>query len=204
MSNVKLSIGDAIKTGWEVYKEKWAFMLGALVIVMLVSGITDALIAQTSGMMFASLKVLGFLLQTLVGMGLVYITLAVYDKKDVKYADWFNPVDKYLNYLFVTILVTLAVVGGLILFIVPGIIVAVALMFAPYLVIDKGFGPVEAIKKSWGMSKGYRGQLFLFVLAIIAINIVGAIAAIIGLLVTIPVTTFATVHIYRTILKANA
>jgi uncharacterized membrane protein len=73
------------------------------------------------------------------------------------------------------------------------------LMFVPYIVIDRGLGPIEAMKESWRVTKGHKWQLFLLFLALIGLNILGAIALIVGLLVTIPITMLAAAHAYRTL-----
>ena len=69
--------------------------------------------------------------------------------------------------------------------------------FATYLVVDRGAGPIEAIKESWRITKGHKWQLFLLMLTLILLNIAGIIAFVIGVLVTIPVTWLAVTHAYR-------
>ena len=79
------------------------------------------------------------------------------------------------------------------------VILAMGLMFVPYLVIDRGLGPIEAMKESWRVTKGHKWQLFFLFLALIGLNILGAIALIIGLLVTVPISMLAAAHAYRTL-----
>jgi len=81
---------------------------------------------------------------------------------------------------------------------VPGIILALAFIFSSYLIVDKGKGPIEAMKESWRITKGHWWKLFLLVLAIIGLNILGFILLLVGLLVTIPVSMIALSHAYRT------
>ncbi len=197
------SIKESIKTGWEIFKERSWFIIGLFLIVMAASAATSIIIEQTSGMVYFVLNVVDFGLQTIIGMGLLFILLAVYDKKQIGYKDWLTPAASFWSYLAVIVLSAIAIIGGLILFIIPGIIASMGLMFAPYLVVEKGMGPIMAIKKSWEMSKGYRWQLFLFTLVLILLNIVGAMALVIGLIVTIPVSSFAAIHVYRQILQAQ-
>jgi len=103
----------------------------------------------------------------------------------------------FWRYVGTNILVLLAVLVGLVLLIVPGIIVSIALSFALYLVIDKGAGPINAFKQSLALTKGNRWKLFLLGLMLAGINILGFLALIIGLMVTIPVSFLASVHAYR-------
>jgi len=53
------------------------------------------------------------------------------------------------------ILYGLAVVGGLLLLVVPGLILALSLGMAPYLVITENLGPVDALKRSHNLVWGH-------------------------------------------------
>jgi uncharacterized membrane protein len=75
-------------------------------------------------------------------------------------------------------------------------------MFATYLVIDKNMAPMDALKESRRMTYGHKWNLFLFGLGLIGINILGFLALIIGLLVSLPVTMLAMAHAYRTLASA--
>jgi uncharacterized membrane protein len=195
-----IDIIGSIKKGWDVFKQRPWFMIGAIIITIAASFIAEAALRQFNGVGYTLVTLLNFAFQTLVGMGLTFVTLAVYDGKGVSYKDWFTPAPQFFKYLGVIILTMLAIMGGLILLIVPGIIAMIGLMFAPYLVIDKDMGTIEALKKSWEMSRGNRWSIFGLILALLVLNIIGMIALGVGLLVTIPVSSLAMVYVYRTLL----
>ena len=197
------SIKEALQTGWQTFKEKYWFLMGVTLIIMLVPFLTSTVAEQFQGALSAGISLVDFALQTFIGMGLTFIILAVYSKKDVGFKDWLTPAPLFLKYLAVSILSIIATIGGFILFILPGFILMAGLMFATYLVVDKQLGPVDAIKKSWSISKGYKLKLIGFILVILLINLLGIIALLVGLLVTIPVTLLATVHVYRILLKRS-
>ncbi len=197
------SIRESVKTGWSLFKERPWFIMGTVLIIIAASTVTAIAIEQFSGPMKIVANVADFAFQTLIGMGAVFIILAIYDKKEVGYSEWFTPAHLFFKYFAVTLLTSLAVIGGLILFIIPGIMAMVGLMFAQYLVIDKSMGPIDAIKKSWSMSKGHKWKLLIFIGAMVLLNIAGALPLLIGLLVTVPVSVLATIHVYRTLLKTN-
>jgi uncharacterized membrane protein len=81
------------------------------------------------------------------------------------------------------LLVGLTVLGGLILFIIPGIIFAVRLSLAPYFLIDQNLDPVAAYKASWNATKGNSGKIW----GIIGVNflMILPIITIIGILATV-------------------
>jgi uncharacterized membrane protein len=87
------------------------------------------------------------------------------------------------------------VIAGVALFIVPGIIIGIMLSFVTYVLVDednkfeiKSVSFWTAIKKSYFMTKGHKWRIFLLVLVLAGLNILGFIAFVVGLLVTVPVS----------------
>jgi hypothetical protein len=66
----------------------------------------------------------------------------------------------FLNMFLLNLLVGLVVIGGLILFIVPGIIFAIKLSLAPFYLVDQKMGVMDAFKASWNATKGNMGILW--------------------------------------------
>ncbi len=89
---------------------------------------------------------------------------------------------------------------GLILLIIPGIIWAIQFCFYDYLIVDRGFGPVDALKKSSEITKGVKLDLFVFGMLLGIINLLGFICLVVGLFVTIPTTMVAMAFVYRKLL----
>jgi len=58
------------------------------------------------------------------------------------------------------VLVSLAVMGGLILLVIPGIIFSLGFYFSTTIVAVEELGPVAAMKRSWRLTKGHRGDVF--------------------------------------------
>ena len=103
----------------------------------------------------------------------------------------------FLNFLAASVVVGLAIGAGFILLIVPGIIFALMFMFTTFIVVDREAGPIEAMKESKRITYGYKWPLLGFALVLALINLLGLLALVVGLLVSIPVTTLAFVHAYR-------
>jgi hypothetical protein len=61
--------------------------------------------------------------------------------------------------------------------------------FGPYLIIDRNFGPVEAIQESWDLTTGHFWGLFGVVLLLAVINFGGALLFGVGALFTVPLTS---------------
>jgi uncharacterized membrane protein len=106
----------------------------------------------------------------------------------ISLSDAFNASKKYIwNVFLASILVGLAVIGSLLLFIIPFFFVFPRLIFTSYLVIDKDMKPTEAFKASWSMSKGHLGKVY---------GIAGANIAMALLVVTIIGIPFAIYFIF--------
>jgi uncharacterized membrane protein len=86
---------------------------------------------------------------------------------------------------------------GTVLFVAPGVYIAVRYQFMPYLIIDRGMGPVEAFKAAGAMARGLWMELLLLLLFLAGLNTLGAIPLGLGLLITVPVTALAHAMIYR-------
>ena len=187
-----------IKDSWEIVKPNYklvAALLGAFIVYQFVQGIVQGLFGDSVLTIFVSLAftVITFFLQ----IGLIKIALKLVDKKPAKFEELWAYPQYLLRMIASSILYGLAVVGGLILFVVPGIYLALRLQFYSYVLLDKDTGVIDSLKKSWKLTQGNVINLFLFMLLIIGINILGAIALLVGLLITIPVSFIAVTLLYR-------
>ncbi|QSH39233.1 DUF975 family protein [Candidatus Kaiserbacteria bacterium] len=193
---------EAFVAGWESFKERPFFIIGLFLITTIISIITGLIADEVSdGVIGATVNVADFAIQTIIGMGSTLILLRLYDRVETDYTDLLEPLHLFWKYLVASILVLLVVAFGLILFIVPGIVAGVALLFASYLIIDRDLGPVEAMKESLRITNGHRWNIVLFLLLALGLNILGALFFGVGLLVTIPVSALAMVHVYRWLLN---
>ena len=101
-------------------------------------------------------------------------------------------------------MIPLVVLGGLILLIIPGIIWAVRFSFSFYIVVDTKVGPVIAMKESYAITKGKFWKLLLFWIVVGLVNLLGLICLGVGLFVSVPVTTLASVYVYRWLSQRKA
>lgn len=86
--------------------------------------------------------------------------------------------ERWLGLLGAALLVGMALLGGFLLFVVPFFIVAAALTATiPALMVEK-LGPLDALRRSWELTAGYRLQIFIIALLV----------GILGLVVTIIIT----------------
>lgn len=73
-------------------------------------------------------------------------------------------------YLLLMLLKYLAIAIGLMLFIVPGLLIMLALYFAEYILIDKEIPPMDALRSSFNKTRGFRTGIFFFELDVFIIS----------------------------------
>jgi len=85
--------------------------------------------------------------------------------------------------------------------IVPPFIVATYLGFTNMLVVDKNAGVMDALSGSFSLVQGSVMRLINFSVLLSLLNIAGALCLLVGLLITLPVSAFAYVCVYRNLLR---
>lgn len=195
----RFSIDEAVRFGWETVKANLGLMVGLTIVVWAVSG---------AGQVLHFLPVLGsvgsWLLGTIMSMGVIRIVLKFADGGKGDFNDLFAGFDVFLDYLGASVLYGLIVLGGLCLLIVPGVIWAIKYGFYGYFIVDRKLGAVEALKASSALTRGAKGDLFIFGLAVLGINLLGALCLGIGVLVTQPLTTLAMGFVFRRLQSSSA
>jgi uncharacterized membrane protein len=201
MSPRFFSKSEAILFGWNTLKKNLGFFLGMLAIVVAVNVLVGLAMSSFSEeapkVLVIAMSVISWVLDLLISMGVIRITLKFCDQEQATYRDLFSAYRLLLNYIVGSIVYGIVVAIGLVFLIVPGIYLAVKYQFYDYLIVDKGMGPIEAIKRSGVLTEGVKRNLVLFWLALVGINILGMIALGVGLIATIPVSWLANAYVYR-------
>lgn len=191
---------EAINFGFKIAKENVFFFLSVFVVWAFVTigskTIQNSLNSERQLFLSFIFSILMWIVGSIVSMGIISISL--------KFVDGKKPVLKNIlytknlfNFLLASIVRTVIIVAGFILLIVPGIIFAIKLQYSEYLIVDKGLDAISSLKKSWEMTKGVKWNLFLLGLLLSLINILGVLALLVGLLITVPLSLVASAFVYR-------
>jgi hypothetical protein len=204
MATLKFSMGEAIEFGWNITKNNIGFFIGLLIIaglILIIPGTLSRLTKHNAPGLSIIFSIASFVLQIIIGMGLIRIALKFHDNEKAEFSDLFCCLHLFFKYLLGSVLYGLIVSAGMILLIIPGIIWAIKFYFFSYLIVDKGLGPIEALKRSSAITDGAKWDLFLFGLLLFGINLIGAIPFFLGWFVTIPITMIAMAFVYRKLLS---
>jgi hypothetical protein len=201
--NDTFSKAEALRFGWGTLKAHLGFLAGVMLLILGLNLLPEVGRRQTLEVapLLALLWTLcGYLVQMATQMGLIRISLRLVDGRQPRYGDLFGDLPTLWRYVAANFLFLLIILGGLLLLVIPGVIWVVKYQFAPFLIVDRNLKIKEAFKESAGITSGVKWDLFLFLLMVMGINLLGLMAFVIGLLVTLPATMIAYSFVYRRLL----
>jgi hypothetical protein len=199
-----LPLGEAVEFGWKALKARAPFLVGVTLaawgIPALIGWAGD--VAFDNGIQEFGIGLIEGLVSATFCLGLAKIFLRCRDGEKPVFENLFDLLPRLHVYIGAALVATVAVFMGLVLFIVPGIIFLIRLWFVAFVIVDEGVGPLDALQRSWDITRGYALDLFLLFIILCGLNLLGVICLGVGLLVTLPISGLALAFTYRT-LKAR-
>jgi hypothetical protein len=156
------SIGEVLRFGWNKLKENWFFLLSYLVLVNIIcaGGYLFGLpIGQSAPKTWILVQIFLFVLNMTFGMGLIKANLTIADGEKPSWSYIYSQFPLLFKYFFGALLYVIVVLLGLILFIVPGLVWGVKYLLFSYAVVDKKFGPIEALEESSRITNGAKWDI---------------------------------------------
>lgn len=197
------SINEALQVGWLKTKENIWLWVGISItfgVINMAFGWIGNEVGE--GLLSWVVSLAGYVVQSLLELGAMAVALKLLDNQPAKFSDVFSQHPLLLQFLIATIVGGVAVVAGLIVFIIPGIYIALRLSQAGFMIVDRKVPGLEALKQSWAVTRGHTLQLLFLSITLAILNVIGALLLFIGLLITIPISTVAMAHVYRKIASA--
>ncbi|MDO8583497.1 MAG: DUF975 family protein [bacterium] len=202
MKKKSFSISEAVGFGWNTVKKNLLLFVGLQIISVLIDyapSILKSSISKDQGALISLISLASWVLQIGVSLGFLYIVLKFVDGEKAEFSDLFSQFKPrlLLNYFLAGLIGALITIGGFLLFIIPGMIVAIRYSLSGFVLVDKNTGPLQSLSTSWKITKGNFWKLCLFGLTLIGINLLGLLALVVGLLVTMPLSMLAVAYAYR-------
>ena len=205
--------GEPLKFGWQTAKQNFWFFARIILFVVAINilpeilpdiqsqGFASIIYILSSALLTIALWVIGMI----INMGLIKISLLFVDGKKSVFRDLFSVHEFkiFIRYFVASLLYSLMVTLGFIIFIVPGIILGIKYYFYSYNIVDKQMGIVESFAVSNQMTYGHKKDLFIYALAVIGLNLLGILLLVIGLLWTIPTVFVGNAYLYRKLSSAR-
>ncbi|TQF74878.1 hypothetical protein FK531_02055 [Rhodococcus spelaei] len=202
----QLSVGNAISYAWSKFSANAGVWVGIVLIAAIIQVVISLIFGGTStdelSDVYSVVRIIGSIVAAIVG----YLINAALVRGALHEVDGNRPgFGSFFQFTNVgAIIIASIVVGvltsiGFFLLIIPGIIVAFLTWWTLQFVIDQEQDAITAIKSSYHAISSNVGTLVLLALALVGINIVGALLCGVGLLVTIPLTVIASTYAYRVV-----
>lgn len=196
MTHPPFAIGESIKFGWHKTRTHSGVLFQgmlALFALQVMSSIVDKVLKDTVEGFLAMLALT--VVSVIVGAGFTVITLKLAKGEHASYKDLVPQGALVWHYFCASVLAGLLCVLGLLALIVPGVYLLLRFSMVRFAILE-GSGITQSLKKSSELTVGVKWRLLGFFLALIGLNVLGALALLIGLLITVPVSAIAYAHVY--------
>lgn len=209
----KFTIDEAVQTGWAKFLENVGPMLLFISVpvffIPLIISIPEVAVSLLNykhdndtltwiGLLVQLLMMpVKVCVQMILTMGMIRISLKAVDGLPFSFNDYIEAAPNFLSMFAAGFLYGVMLIIGFLLFILPSLAVFVVFHWYAYLIIDKKFGPLQALGGSLTLCKDAYMDLAILWLVIFAINIVGFIALVIGLIPAQLLTLLILARVYR-------
>ena len=204
MKTKGIYISEVVKFGWKKMKDNLGFFIVLLLVAWVVQAVPQFIgeyLVERQIIIGIIVYLIAFVLNIVVAMGLIKVSLRFSANKKGTFGNLFSCFPLFFKYLFGSILFALITIAGTILLIFPGVIWGIKFGLFPYFIVDKGLGPIKALKASAKTTMGAKWDLLGFGFIIFIINLLGVLCLVIGIFATIPTTMVATALVYRRLLS---
>ena len=180
--------GSAYGFGWRRMKQ---FFLDLFLIILIVGavylplGMIHSLNgSETPGGVL--LRIFSFaywlLLVGPVTFGAAWVFLKAVRGEVFEVKDMFSTFENIMNVVLAHLLQAALIAIGLVVFLVPGVILACRLAFVRYLVVDAKMEPVAAVKESWRLTRGHAWAIFAMGVLAVPISMAGLMLLGVGII----------------------
>jgi DNA-directed RNA polymerase subunit RPC12/RpoP len=197
----RVGVDPIFNYAWQVWKQNLGLLAGTTLVVLLISAPIDfatnfieTMLRRDGDDAAAGLvgllgSILGFLVDTYLGIGQALIALKLARGQRAEFGDLFSGGSRYLPVLGGSLLGGIVAGVAFLLCIVPGVILC--LMFWPfyYLVVDNKYGVMDSFGVANKITEGNWGTAFLLWLLSIVIGLCGFLALCVGIIFAIPLIT---------------
>ncbi len=196
MLQKKFFIKDALSQGWEKTRKNLKVLLPMYLLFGIIYILPELLAEVTGPGVHVTLNLLLLPVYALMFLGLIKVSLDLLSGGEARVSDLFSQKRLILRYLIASIIFAAATTAGFFLFILPGVYLAIRFGFFGHFIIDEECGTIESLKNSWKITGGSELNLLLLGLLASVLNFLGALAFLIGLLITSPLTMNALAFAY--------
>jgi len=203
MSQLAIDLVELFKFSFNQYKKYVSFVIGAMLTYFVLAVVPQIYfmlrVPETPTTEGQFVSFLLTMIQLFLSLGFTKIMLLLVQDEFVEVADMFNNFRLFLSYFVASFLYGIAVALGTLLFIIPGIFIAIRFQFYPYFILEEGVSSFTALQKSYFLSQNLTFELLLFGAVVVILNVIGILLMGAGIIFTYPLTTMATAVVYKSL-----
>lgn len=228
MATVTFSRTEALRFGWEIAKANLRFFIPLLGVMGFVIALPQLLGLFRVPIVLRPFYLASYLVGFMLPLALVRASIKLCDRVKPLFADVFSPFRSICSYLWADFLLGIAIVVViavcalpwtlmfsafvvplnpaiplfvlLMLAVVPGYLLFIRYGFFIYFIVDRKCRAREALRRSYTITEGNWWNLTVLHLLLSGINILGVLCFLVGVFVTIPMTSISLAFIYRKLL----
>lgn len=185
----KFTVSDVFRTSWKCTKSQIWVLAGLLIGYIILSFTLSmfAIPAQSSKVALVVVNLISAILSILFTLGYMKNLFQTLDGIEPQFSAYGQQSRKIVTYFLASLLMTLIVLIGFCIFILPGIYLALRLQFYQAFIVEEDAGILDSLKRSWKITEGQTLPLLLLLLAMCGIILVGVILFMVGVLFAVPV-----------------
>jgi hypothetical protein len=191
--NFEVKISEYFGRGWTLFKANAVQFILYTLLLAVILGVLAQLPSPLGGRTggdnpVGGANIIGNILMPILFAGYYFVAFQIARNRPQTFGDFFQGFQKFLPIFLVSLVSSILTMVGFVIFVIPGIYLAVAYLFAQPFVIDKNLEFWSAMETSRKLITKKWFAFFGLALALFALNFVGALVVGIGLLVTLPLT----------------
>ena len=197
-----------LQTAWELFKRYWAvFLLAELAALVAWVALEIAVVtARRSGIpavaywpLWLCLHLAFFWIFCGLMVGIHRMALLAVDGGAPTFATVLSHLDRGTIYLFTSLLYWAAVIGGLGLAVIPGVVAAVKWAPFRFVLAESPQSAVSTLHEAASLSASHRLQVFRSLAVSLVLNLAGVALLGVGLFVSFPITVILRASDFRTL-----
>lgn len=195
----KFMISEVFATSWKCTKSQLWILAGLLIGYFILSFTLSAFAMPMQSSLGGKIivYVITLLLSTIFTLGYMKNIFQALDGEEPQFSAYGQQSKNILTYLIACIIMVFVVTLGCLLFIIPGIYLAIRLQFFQAFIIEENAGIMESLRKSWEITKDQALPLFILGLVMFGISLLGLILFGVGIFVAAPLVYMMYCYVFR-------
>ena len=184
--NQTFSIKKALSEAWHLSCREWPILVGLSLAYTVILTILSMILIGHEIINFAS----SILIFILFNIGIIHVGLKIIREEIPSIKSFSEILPIFFKVLIVGIITLIGAMIGFMLFIIPGFIFLARISCAIYILVDNpSISAIEAIKRSFSITKGHVWHLIGIWIISMLLLLVGILALFIGLFFAFPLTS---------------